>query len=348
MRRLVTYDGEAFSLQEFTLPEPGPHDVRVQVTFAAPKHGTEGHLLTGCVLDRKEFDPQLRMFLPRERNEAASAAPQERVVGNMVVGTVTAVGDAVTRWRPGDRVFGSGRIQEMAQAPEDRWYALGTLSDADAVCVDPLHVALVAIRDGQVRLGDTVAVYGLGAIGLMAVQAARASGARQVFGVDPSPLRRSCAEQLGAHATFDPNVCDVALEIKRATGGAGVDVALEVSSNSRALHEAIRCLRQCGTVVLVAWGPHDCSHLHLDEEFHLNRPTLIGSQAWAGWGNPDRDHPRWTPERAYATAIDLLRDGVATGDPVVTPVIAFEEAPAVIGALMRDAGAAIKVGVRFH
>lgn len=344
-RALMTLDGHTFALSDYELPPLGPRDVRVRVDFAAPKHGTELHLLRGSAFDQKRWDPRLRIFLPREASE--STQPQVRGIGNMVVGTVTEVGAEVGRWKVGDRVFGYGPVREVHQAPEEHWYAVGALSPEDCVCVDPAHVAFVAVRDGNIRIGDHVAVFGLGAIGLMAVQIARAGGARRVFAVDPSALRREAALALGAEATFNPLSEDVGLAIKLATDGHGVDVSIETSGKGAALHEAIRCIRQCGTVVHVPWGPHDCSALHLDEEFHLNRPTLVGSQAWPGWGCPDRSYPLWTHERAFEATIELFLAGLISGNSIVRPVISFHEAPRKLGALMRDAERSIKVGISF-
>jgi threonine dehydrogenase-like Zn-dependent dehydrogenase len=344
---IVTRDGTEFHFRSYELPPPGPRDVRVRVTFAAPKHGTELHLLQGSAFDRKRWDPELRMFLLREEAATPAGTSAERGVGNMIVGTVVAAGTEVTRFAVGDRVFGYGPIREDHQAPEDRLRPLMELSGVNAVCVDPAHVAFVAIRDGNIRIGDTVAVYGLGAIGLLAVQIARAGGARRVFAVDPLAMRRAHAEAHGADAAFDPTACDAALEIKRATGGKGVDVSVETSGSARALHDAIRCLRQCGTVVHVPWGPKNCADLRLDEEFHLNRPTIIGSQAWEGWGNSDRSHPLWDPERAFQTAMDLLREKVITGEGIVTPIVPFEKAPEALAAISQAPQTVIKVGVIF-
>lgn len=342
-REIVALPGaQQFRHREYELPPLGDEELRVHVTFAAPKHGTELHSLTGSVFDRKQWDPQLRLFLPRTGEPLPP--PRERAIGNMVVGTVIEVGSQVSRFRPGDRVYGYGPVREVHQAPAGRWLLLDGLSESDAVCTDPAHVAFVAVRDGRVRLGDDVAVFGLGAIGLLTVQAARAGGARRVIAVDPAARRRACAAVHGATATLDPTTTDVALAIKEATDGAGVDVALETSGSSRALHEAIRCLRQCGTVVHVPWGPRSTVDLHLDEEFHLNRPTLIASQAV--WQNPDRDHPLWNEQRARATAASLFREGLLTGEGIVTPVLDFEEAPRALTALLADPDAAIKVGVR--
>jgi threonine dehydrogenase-like Zn-dependent dehydrogenase len=344
-REIVTFDGSSFHIREYDLPALSENDVRVQVQFAAPKHGTELHGLTGSAFDRKVWDKELRMFLPRNTAEPP-AEKKERNIGNMIVGTVIETGAGAMRYKAGDRVFGYGPIREVHQVQESRLHPLGNLSEASAVCIDPAHVAFVAVRDGNIRIGDTVAVYGLGAIGLMAVQIARAGGARKVFAVDPLVMRRDYAEAHGADKAFDPTTVDAALQIKLATGRKGVDVSIETSGNSRALHDAIRCIQQCGTVVHVPWGPHDNSHLHLDEEFHLNRPTLVGSQAWEGWGNHDRDFPLWDWDRAYGATIELFRAGLVTGEGIITPIVNFDDAPAALVAIRNAPHTTIKFGVK--
>ena len=339
---IVTSDGSSFRFREYEPPPLGERDVRVRVTFAAPKHGTEVHAITGSVFARKRWDPELRLFLPRAADDPEP--PAERPVGNRVVGEVIAVGREVARFAVGDRVYGYGPIREVHQQPEERWRPLAGLTETQAVCTDPAHVALVAVRDGTIRVGDVVAVFGLGAIGLLAAQIARVSGARSVFAVDPLPLRREVALAHGADAAFDPAEEDVGLAIKRATAGAGADIAIETSGSGAALHEAIRCLRPCGIVVHVPWGPKEARDLHLDEEFHLNRITIVGSQAV--WGNPDRDHPRWTEARARATVADLFRSGAITADGIVTPIVPFAEALAALVEVFQRPAGVIKLGVR--
>lgn len=342
-REIRTTDGRSFFYREWTPPTLGPNEVRVRVEFAAPKHGTEFHIFAGSAFNQKKWDPELRLMLPRGEEELAAGNPADRSVGNMVVGTVTEVGDTVTRLRAGDRVFGYGPIREIHQADEGKWLPLEGLAPEDAVCADPAHVAIVAVRDGNVRIGDDVAVFGLGAIGLLAVQLARAGGARRVLAVDPIEARREFALTHGADAAWDPRSVDAGLEIKLATERHGVDVALETSGNAAALQHAIRGIRQCGTVVHVPWGPKDAAALHLDEEFHLNRPTIVGSQAV--WQNPDRSHPLWTEERARLTAIDLLRRGLITGKGIVTPVVPFDEAAEALAESFAHPERSIKLGV---
>jgi threonine dehydrogenase-like Zn-dependent dehydrogenase len=345
-RRLVTQDGTRFRFSDYELPPLKPQELRVNVQFAALKHGTESHAIGGSAFDTKQWDPELRMFVPHAGDEPLPPRSAERSIGNIVVGTVVEVGSATERFSIGDEVFGYGPVCEVHQAPEHQWHLLGDMSPENAVCTDPAHVAFVAVRDGNIRIGDDVAVYGLGAIGLLTVQIARAGGARRVFAVDPVALRREFALSHGADMALDPASGDVALQIKRATDNSGVDVAIETSGSGRALHEAIRCIRQCGTIVHVPWGPKDASPLHLDEEFHLNRPTIVGSQAV--WDNPDRSHPLWTEQRARDVATHLLRSGLITGQGIVMPIVTFAEAPEALTNVFAQPQHSIKVGVAFR
>ncbi len=163
------------------------------------------------------------------------------------------------------------------------------------------------------------------------------------------PLADRCASALagGADVAYDPNEVDVGWEVKEATACQGVDVAVETSGNSRALHQAVRCLRQCGTVVHVPFGPNGAIHLHMDEEFHHNRPTMIGSQISNYWGNPSRDHPLWDADRAFLATIELFRRGLLSGDRIVTPIVSFGDAVDALTDAFHHPERAIKLGIRF-
>ena len=332
-----------FSVAPYALPPLHPHEVRADTILAAPKHGTEMRLWEGTGFRGRRWDARLRLFL--EPAGAPAPAPASMAVGNMGVATVTEIGAEVQGLAPGDRVYGYMPVREVQTLEASRLRALGGLAPEDAVCIDPAHVALVAVRDGRVRLGDAVAVFGLGAIGLMLVQAAAASGAAPVLAADPLAPRRQRALALGATAAFDPGAGDLALEVKRATDLEGVDVAFEVSGADASMREAIRAVRQCGTVVAVGWGHGDGRGLFLGEEFHVNRPTIVGSQAV--WANPDRDHPRWDEGRARCTCANLFSRGLLTARGVLDPVVPLREAPEALEAAMGDPGRVLKVGVRF-
>ena len=108
----------------------------------------------------------------RHRQGCSSGSFGRLPLGNMAIGVVTEVGAAVTEFRVGDRVFGHLPIRETHTVEAGRVDLLPAgLTPQAAVCLDPLVMAL-PMREGNVQLGDRVAVFGLGAIGQMAVQLA--------------------------------------------------------------------------------------------------------------------------------------------------------------------------------
>ena len=95
------------------------------------------------------------------------------------------------------------------------------------------------MHDASLKLGDRIAIFGLGTFGLLTVQLARMQGAGWIAASDPIADRRAFAERLGADLVLDPTATDVGLELRR-LDGVGVDVAVEFSGSLRA-----RSSRRC-------------------------------------------------------------------------------------------------------
>ena len=166
-------DSSVLRIEDVPRPDVRPDQVLVRVHAAGLDRGTE-HLMTG-----KPYAVRLAVGLPRPRNP---------VLGRDVAGTVALVGAAVTRFAPGDEVFGvaPGSFAEYAAAGEDKLAPKpAELSFAEAAVV-PISggTALQALTDvGRVQPGQTVLVLGAsGGVGGYAVQLARALGA-EVTGV---------------------------------------------------------------------------------------------------------------------------------------------------------------------
>ncbi len=332
---------EEMEIREYEAPEPGAGQVRVQSEYGASKHGTETASVKGYGKARGRFDRELQLFI--REGEPGKTEPTR--VGNMFVGAVTAVGPGVERFSEGDRVLGYGPFREVHVVGEERcWKMPEGLAWQSAVCLDPADFAMSAVRDGQVRIGDAVAVFGMGAIGLMAVQFARLSGAEPVIAVDPLANRRRAAEPSGADLILDPTGCDVGVEIKEATGRRGVDVAIEYSGSVHAMQQALRSVAFGGNVVAGAFPPPYGPGLDLGAEAHLNIPNIIFSRACS---EPNREHPRWDEKRIYATCWRLLVEGKLSGEHIVSPVVAFEELVMEYPRIANDPGANIKLGAAF-
>ncbi len=235
-RELIVPAPEQLAFNHYESPASQPGELRVKSLFAAAKHGTEMSLYKGYAGPRGRFDGDYKVFA-NDQGTISYPAP----LGNMTVGEVVETGPEVTRFSKGDQVFRHSFFREEHIWTEDRVRPLpeGVPWQA-AVCLDPADFALGAVRDGHVRIGDAVAVFGMGAIGLMALQLARLAGAQPVVAVEPLELRRQVALECGADLILDPTRCDAGLEIKKATDKRGADVCIEYSGHHQALQAALR------------------------------------------------------------------------------------------------------------
>ena len=102
-------------------------------------------------------------------------------------------------------------------------------------------------ESANIRIGDTVAVFAQGPIGLCATAGAKLIGASFIIGVEGDPIRMEMSKRMGAQVVLDPNQCDVVAEIKKLTGG-GVDVAIEALGLQATFENALRSLRPGGTL----------------------------------------------------------------------------------------------------
>jgi 2-desacetyl-2-hydroxyethyl bacteriochlorophyllide A dehydrogenase len=302
-----------------------PSEVRAAAIVSGLSHGTESALWRGTsAFGERRFDPELRLFVDANAEEAFPFR-----LGYEWVGEVIEVGADVRGLAAGERVHLALPHRETQTFTPDA--ALGvpvrlpqTLPDTDATLIQTATIALQAVHDASLKLGDGIAVFGLGTFGLLAVQLARLSGASFVAAADPLPARRRLAEQYGADVVYDPAADDVGLELRRATANVGVDIALEFSGRYAALQQALRSVRVAGTVVAAGfYAEARPDALLLGQEFHHNRLTLVGSMG--GWGCPPRE-PRWPRPRARELATQLLAEERLQTDELFTHRFAFADA----------------------
>lgn len=159
------------------------------------------------------FDEELQLFLP---SKEAAEKPFFMRPGNMWVGNITEIGPKVSGFQVGERIAGYGPFKSTHTLKAENALRMSErMTWKEAMCYDPAQFALGGIRDGQVRVGDNVAIFGLGAIGLIAAQLARLAGAAKVIVCDPIQKRREAALENGADLALDSSAVDVGLEIKR-------------------------------------------------------------------------------------------------------------------------------------
>ena len=224
---------EVLRVGDVPIPEPGDHEVLIKVHAAGLDRGTE-HLMTG-----KPYAMRPATGLRRPKNP---------ISGRDVAGTVVEVGSAVTRFAPGDEVYGvaPGSFAEYAVGPENKLaHKPATLTFAQAAVV-PISAgtALQALRDvGRAQQGQKVLVIGAsGGVGSYAVQLAKVLGA-QVTGV-ASAAKADFVRRLGADHVLDYNRDDFA------DGSAHYDLILDIGGGA-SLTRLRRALTPRGTVVFV-------------------------------------------------------------------------------------------------
>jgi threonine dehydrogenase-like Zn-dependent dehydrogenase len=339
---LIVRTPKEIGFVEYQDSEPGLSEVLVQTTVSGIKHGTEINMYRGTLPFANElWDPALRLFRPPE--QAESVAPfYPHTLGSWAAGVVLKVGPEVHHLKPGDLVHGEWKHRQTALKKEEALYRIPEKVDEETmVFTDPARFALAAIHDAEIKLGDRVAVFGLGAIGMLAFQMARLDGAAQVIAVDPIPERLELARQLGADLTINPEEKDAGMAIKQATGGRGVDVALEISGAYASLQQAIRGVHKEGLVVTASYYGDRTAPLDLSREWHHNRVTLRSSMPV--WDCSHRNQPMWDLFRLERTAVSLLEEQKLNVKPLVGARIPFENAAEAYSLIDQSAGDKIKI-----
>ncbi|MGP4014498.1 zinc-dependent alcohol dehydrogenase [Saccharopolyspora sp. 5N708] len=279
-----------------------------------------------------------------------------QIMGHEFAGEVVSVGADVADISPGDRVTGlpiqpcgacrrcREQVGHLCEVWNTRSIAFGLpgafaerlrIPDAvlgrnvhrlpDAVSfdagalVEPLAVAVHAVRQAELRPVQSAVVLGLGTIGLHVAQVLLAEGASPVIGVDRSPLRRSIAEQLGVTALAD--VADV-------PGDPEIDIVFEVTGAPALVAQAAEIARPRGTVLIVAL---------YEEPARLDPTRLVHKELTV------RGSAMVTPDD-FRDAIDLLATGRAQAEPLITHRKPLAELGAAFDAQL-DADQAVKVVV---
>jgi threonine dehydrogenase-like Zn-dependent dehydrogenase len=340
---LLGKEGKAVLERYEDTPVPEGY-VKVKSDFGAPKHGTEWHGAGKDPFAKVYYDEEAHIFRKREKELVYEG---KSGLGNMFVGRITEVGKGVEGLHTGQRVAGYGNLKNVhtvkAEAvlimPEDMGWK-------QAVCFDPLQFALGGIRDGHVRMGDRVLISGLGAIGLMAAQAAKLAGASLVAVSDPIEKRRKAALENGADIAFNPMEDDFGLILHDMTNGLGVDVVIETSGNYKAVEQGIRALAYGGNFAMVGWLGECHVPINLGYEGHFNQCHFYFSRACS---EPNNDYPRWSFERICDTAWEMLCKGMFKCDNIVDPVVDFEGCDeSYMHYIVENPSESVKMGVEFR
>jgi len=265
MRAAVFGGKGTIGIREVPRPEPGVGEALVRITLTTIC-GTDVHILKG------EYPVKQGLIVGHEPVGVVEAlgpgvtgyAPGDRVIA----GAITPCGQcraclsgdqsqcgresgyqAMGGWRFGNTINGcQAEYVLVPNAQANLAKIPAGLTDEDVVlCPDIMSTGFSAAERGGVCVGDTVAVFAQGPIGLCATAGARLCGASLVIGVDSVPQRLEFARRMGADVVLDYKQQDVLAEIKKLTGS-GVDVAIEALGTQATFENALRSVRPGGTV----------------------------------------------------------------------------------------------------
>ena len=266
MQAAVFLEKGKIQLREVPKPVPGPGQALMKVTLTTIC-GTDVHILKG------EYPVKSGLIVGHEpvgRIEALGPGLTGFEIGDrVIVGAITPCGqcraclsgrgaqcshggdgfEALGGWRFGNTIDGcQAEYVVVPNAQANLARIPDGLSDTDVVlCPDIMSTGFSASERAGVRLGDAVAVFAQGPIGLCATAGAKLSGASLVIGVDRVPARLEMAKRMGADVVLNYEQQDVVAEIKKLTGG-GADVAIEALGTQGTFENALRAIRPGGTL----------------------------------------------------------------------------------------------------
>jgi isopropanol dehydrogenase (NADP+) len=266
MRAFVMHRIDSVGMMEKPIPEPGPNDAVVRTTTALVCT-SDTHTAHGAIGDRTDL-----------------------TLGHESVGVIHSLGSEVRGHRVGDRVavnaitpcyrcdnclrgFPSQCTQmlggwKFANVKDGALAEYFHVNDAEAnlapippgvpdekavYACDMMSTGFVAAEHAEIPIGGSVAIFGLGPVGLMAVVGARLRGAGSIIAVESVPRRQELGRAFGADTVVDFSHGDAVKEILRLTGGTGVDSAIEALGSQTTFGNCVRVTRPGGTISNVGY-----------------------------------------------------------------------------------------------
>jgi alcohol dehydrogenase len=268
MKAAIFVEPGRIVLDEKPIPDVGPLDALVRITMTTIC-GTDVHILKGeyPVAKGLTIGHEPVGVIEKLGSEVKGYREGQRVVAGAITpsghsnaclsgcwaqdGAGTAHGwKPIGGWKFGNTIDGCqaeyvlvpDAMANLAPVPD------GLSDEQVLMCPDIMSTGFGGAENGGIRIGDAVAVFAQGPIGLCATAGAKLCGATTIIAVDKVPERLAAARRLGADHVVDFSSTDPVQEIMRLTGGRGVDVAIEALGTQKTFESCLRVLRPGGTL----------------------------------------------------------------------------------------------------
>ena len=326
------------NLVDVPSPQNASKSLLIQTRKSLVSSGTERMLVefgkAGLIQKARQQPDKFRMVIDKIKTDGFqptidavfSKLEQPLPLGYCNVGNVCEVGNGVSDYNHGDRVISNGHHAQVVGVPFNLCAKVpDNVSDDEAAFTVMGSIALQGIRLINPTLGETIAVTGLGLIGLITVQLLRANGCR-VLGLDYDSDKLELAKQFGAEVvdlSSEVNPLDFARYYSR---GYGIDavVVTAATKSSEPIHQAALMCRKRGRIVLVG-----VTGLELSRDDFFKKELSFQVSASYGPGRYDtnyelkgNDYPigfvRWTEQRNFVAVLDMISSGRLDVKPLIS------------------------------
>ncbi len=267
--------------------------------------------------------------------------------GYATVGVIELVGEAVSDWKAGDRVFVRRNHASHHVCAADSLIAIPDgVSDEHAPFARLGSISLCGVRAAGPHLGDPVVVIGQGLIGLLALRGALLDGARPAIAMDIDDSRLALARRLGAGATINPAAEDPVEAVKRLTGGRMAAAVIEATGRSSTVPGALRLLSDGGALVLLG-GVHGEVPLDLYDTVHRHGLRIVGAHE-NNTPSVATQANYWTFRNNFTLTLDLIARGELVVDNLITDRSPASTLPALYEAAAAEPGKHLGMLVRWE
>ncbi|HTU44708.1 MAG TPA: bi-domain-containing oxidoreductase [Bryobacteraceae bacterium] len=331
---------------EVPCPAASANSILIRNAASVISSGTERMLIefgkASWIGKARQQPERLRLVLDKVKTDGLvstiesvrSKLSQPIPLGYSSAGVVLAVGSQVTGFEPGDRVVSNSPHAETAAVPKNLCARIPEGVSFEAAAFTVLgSIALEGIRLAEPTLGESVAVIGLGLIGLLTVQLLRANGCR-VLAIDFDRARLKLAEQFGAASVDLSAGADPIHSADRFSKGKGLDAVLitAATKSNEPVHQAAAMSRKRGRIVLVGVTGLELSR----DDFYKKELSFQVSCSYGpgryepGYEQHGVDYPhsyvRWTAQRNFEAVLEMLASGRLDVEPLITHRFPFGEA----------------------
>jgi 2-desacetyl-2-hydroxyethyl bacteriochlorophyllide A dehydrogenase len=251
--------------------------------------------------------------------------------GYAAVGKVLRAGKKIKEVKEGDFVYHGGtHASHSVQSLTQKFYPVRSASISDIAAFTSLaFISLTSVRLSDIRLGQNVAVFGLGMVGNLAGQLMKIAGARNVIGFDTIPERLQIAKTCGFTHALNPKDIDLPKTVKEITGE-GCHIVVEATGNPTVLKSALSIASSMGKVILLG-SPRGKAEIDLYFDIHRTGVNVIG--AHGKWQDAARVYGDPDPKELM---LEFISTGRLNVKPLLTHTMAASQAESAYQGLLKD------------